>query len=198
MTIGERIKEARKYRKMTQKQLADAAEVATGTIQQYELGKREPRYEILIKICRALQISVAALCYQGDTPIEKLTPEAVRDEINKSKQFDEYINSLGYELFDDYAEGSLGELFLEGYSYDGTNDHTLVVDHNRGKLYLLDSAKYRNTIEQSLEAYAKFFIEELTNKGVEVHDTGNGGWLKSDPRDEQHQRLLAELKNPQD
>ena len=33
MTTGERIKEARKYRKMTQKQLAEAAGVATGTIQ---------------------------------------------------------------------------------------------------------------------------------------------------------------------
>lgn len=198
MTIGERIKEARKYRKMTQKQLADAAEVATGTIQQYELGKREPRYEILIKICRALQISVAALCYPGDIPIEKLTPEAVRDDINKSRQFELYINSLGYELYEDYGHGDLGESFLEGYSYDGTNDHTLVVDHNQGKLYLLDSAQYRDAIEQSVEAYAKFFIEELTNKGVEVHDTRNGGWLKSDPRDEQHQRLLAELKYPQE
>lgn len=198
MTIGERIKEARKYRKMTQKQLADAAEVATGTIQQYELGKREPRYEILIKICQALKISVAALCYPGNVPIEKLTPEAVADELNKTRQFEAYINSLGYELFDDYTDGSLGQRFLEGYSYDGKNDHTLIVDHNRGKLYLLDSSKYRVTIEESFEAFANAFLENLINSGTEVHDKGNGGWFETDPRDEQHQRFLTALKITQE
>lgn len=198
MTIGERIKEARKYRNMTQKQLADAAEIATGTIQQYELGKREPRYEILIKISRALKISVAALCDAGPTPIEKLTPEAVNDEINRSRYFEMYMNSLGYELYEDYASGSLGESFLDGYSYNGKNDHTLIVDHNRGKLFLLDSAQYRYAIEQSVETYTKFFIDELISKGQEVFDTVSGGWLKTDPREEQQQKFLAELRNPQE
>lgn len=198
MTIGDRIREARKYRKMTQKQLAEAAEVATGTIQQYELGKREPRYEILIKISHALKISVAALCYPGSTPIEKLTPEAVESEINKTHQFEAYINSLGYELFDDHGEGSLGEIFLEGYSFDGTNDHTLIVDHNRKKLFLLDSAQYRDTIEESLEAYTKFFLDKLMGDATEVVDDGNGGWLEVDPRDEQLQHILAafDLRDP--
>lgn len=59
MNIGERIKEIRKVRKMTQKQLAEAAEVAVGTIQQYELGKRQPRLEQLRKIALALDATVS-------------------------------------------------------------------------------------------------------------------------------------------
>lgn len=197
MTIGERIKEARKYRNMTQKQLADAAEIATGTIQQYELGKREPRYEILIKISRALKISVAALCDPGPTPIGELTPEAVNDEINKSRQFTEYVNSLGYELYDDYGDGGFGETFLGRDYHDETDHHTLIVDHNRRKLFLLDSAEYRYSIEQSIEAYTKFFIDALASKGTEVQDYPSGGWLSTDPRDEQQQKFLSALKKPQ-
>ncbi len=54
MTIGERIKAARKAANMTQKKLAELAGTATGTIQQYELGKRQPRIEQLQKIATAL------------------------------------------------------------------------------------------------------------------------------------------------
>lgn len=63
MTIGERIKAARKRCKLTQKQLAEAADVATGTIQQYELGKRAPKAEILIKLSDILEISAQYLLY---------------------------------------------------------------------------------------------------------------------------------------
>lgn len=54
MDVGQRIKEARKRAGLTQKGLATQIGVATGTIQQYELGKRQPRLEQLSKIARAL------------------------------------------------------------------------------------------------------------------------------------------------
>ena len=57
MTTGERIKEARKYRKMTQKQLAEAAGVATGTIQQYEQRQKninKAQVEYLFMLAQAL------------------------------------------------------------------------------------------------------------------------------------------------
>ena len=130
MTIGERIKEARKYRKMTQKQLAEAADVATGTIQQYELGKREPKYEILVRVCQALNISILAFLLPGSTPIKYLTPEAAYDETNRSNHFDAYIHSLGYELITDGGDGSLGEVFSMDSS-DRTHGHTLIIDYNQ-------------------------------------------------------------------
>lgn len=54
MDVGQRIKEARKRAGLTQKGLAEQIGAATGTIQQYELGKRQPRLEQLAKIAGAL------------------------------------------------------------------------------------------------------------------------------------------------
>lgn len=191
MTIGERIKEARKYRKMTQKQLAEAAGVATGTIQQYELGKREPKYEILVRVCQALNISILAFLLPGSTPIKYLTPEAAYDETNRSNHFDAYIHSLGYELITDGGDGSLGEVFSMDSS-DETHGHTLIIDYNRKRLFLLDSEEYHDTIEQTIEAYAKFQFKEMMAKATEVFDDGTGGWFETDPRDEQIQKYLLE------
>ena len=190
MTIGERIKEARKYRQMTQKQLAEAADVATGTIQQYELGKREPRYEILIRICKALNISILVFLLPGSTPIKYLTPEAVNDEINKRNHFDAYIESLGYELFAE-RDGSLGDVFSQKSS-GGTDGHTLIVDYNRKRLFLLDDAVYHDVLEEDIAAYARFRLQEMMNKATEVFDDGNGGWFETDPRDEQIQKYFLE------
>lgn len=56
MTIGETIQAIRKEKGYTQKQLAEKCGMATGTIQQYELGKREPKQEQLQKIADAMGI----------------------------------------------------------------------------------------------------------------------------------------------
>ena len=58
MTIGQRIKEARKNTGLTQRELAERSGTATGTIQQYELGKRQPRIEQLQRIASALDVDV--------------------------------------------------------------------------------------------------------------------------------------------
>ena len=58
MTIGEIIKAARKKNGLTQKELAEKLGLATGTIQQYELGKRQPRIEQAAKIFSVLGLSI--------------------------------------------------------------------------------------------------------------------------------------------
>ncbi len=50
MGIGDNIKLYRKKANFTQRALAEKYGYATGTIQQYELGKREPRAEQLKRI----------------------------------------------------------------------------------------------------------------------------------------------------
>lgn len=52
--IGELISSSRKEKGLTQRQLAEKAGIATITIQQYESGKRVPKFEFFIKIARAL------------------------------------------------------------------------------------------------------------------------------------------------
>ena len=61
MTVSENIRYFRKERGYTQKQLSELAGIATITLQQYELEKREPKLENLQKIAEALDIPIAAL-----------------------------------------------------------------------------------------------------------------------------------------
>ncbi len=56
MNMGKLIKESRKKRGMTQKQLADAIGVSTVTIQNYENNRREPNMETLSKIGAVLKV----------------------------------------------------------------------------------------------------------------------------------------------
>ncbi len=56
-----RIKEYRRARGMTAKQLAECVGVAESTMSLYENGKREPDFETLLRIVAALDASVDAL-----------------------------------------------------------------------------------------------------------------------------------------
>jgi Predicted transcription factor, homolog of eukaryotic MBF1 len=58
MNIGKNIKNFRKNKKLTQKQLADIIGVSVVTIQNYENGRREPNMETLKKIASALDIKL--------------------------------------------------------------------------------------------------------------------------------------------
>lgn len=80
MDIGSRIKNARKAKGFTQKSLAQEIGAATGTIQQYELGKRQPRFEQLQAIADALDMNWLELL--GYETTEK-SLEAVEEIISK-------------------------------------------------------------------------------------------------------------------
>lgn len=61
MNLGNNIKKYRKEAGLTQRELAEILDVAVGTIQQYELGKRQPRLEMINRIAGALGIGVRRL-----------------------------------------------------------------------------------------------------------------------------------------
>ncbi len=58
MNIGDMIKKLRKDKGLTQKQLADAINVSTITIQNYENGRRKPSVEMIQKIGSALNVFI--------------------------------------------------------------------------------------------------------------------------------------------
>jgi transcriptional regulator with XRE-family HTH domain len=61
MILGPRIAAARKSKGLTQKELAERLDLATGTIQQYELGKRRPDVDVLKSIANIMDVSVDSL-----------------------------------------------------------------------------------------------------------------------------------------
>lgn len=68
MDIGERIREMRKDKKMTQRELAALTGVAENTIRQYELHLRKPKVEQLKSIARVFDCSLDYLTGADDEP----------------------------------------------------------------------------------------------------------------------------------
>ncbi len=97
MTIGQRIKEARKVAGLTQRELAEKAGTATGTIQQYELGKRQPRIEQLRRIACALSTSWVDLA--GDMSFDFLVGKSAAKRIQGEVATEEAVLDLLRNLY---------------------------------------------------------------------------------------------------
>jgi len=84
--IGERIRELRKARNMTQKELAEILNSAKSTISQYENNINEPDLETVIKIADCFNVTVDSLLgRETSTKPERASDERtlvmeVRDE----------------------------------------------------------------------------------------------------------------------
>ena len=63
--IGDRIKELRREKGLTQRELADAMGVTASMIGQYETGIRIPKYETLERIAKALSVTIEALMVES-------------------------------------------------------------------------------------------------------------------------------------
>lgn len=85
MTIGQRIKEIRKQRGLTQQEVGKRIGVTASFIGQYENGARFPKFETLKKIAAALNVDVYTLdpTLSGDSLKLDSLPEEVRSLIEK-------------------------------------------------------------------------------------------------------------------
>lgn len=75
MTIGQRLKEARLQRGMTQPELAEAVGVTKGAIGNYETDLSSPKEPILIKLMEVLQIDANYLYQDYITSTSPLAPD---------------------------------------------------------------------------------------------------------------------------
>ncbi len=69
ITLGRHIKDARNRRDMTAEQLAEAADISPKSLWQIESGRRSPSLNLLIRLCRILNVSSDSLLekeLQGD------------------------------------------------------------------------------------------------------------------------------------
>lgn len=72
MTLGERIKNARKG-KYSQADLADLIDVHENTIRRWELGERTPDADVIPKLAKALGVSISYLMGEDES---ELPPES--------------------------------------------------------------------------------------------------------------------------
>lgn len=79
MPIGNRLKEARIQRGLTQEELARAVGVTKGAIGNYETGVSSPKESVLIKLMQVLEIDANYIYQDFITPHkDRITPEEAR------------------------------------------------------------------------------------------------------------------------
>lgn len=66
--FGTHLKELRKSKNITQKQLAKGISASERGIQQYELGERKPTYDMLIALADYFDVSIDYLVGRTDNP----------------------------------------------------------------------------------------------------------------------------------
>ena len=86
VAIGQRIKDLRMSRGLTQEQLADILKISKSRIGMYEIGKREPNFEMLEAIADYFNVDMNYLLGKSDVP-NQLMWASRPEEINQS--FDE-------------------------------------------------------------------------------------------------------------
>lgn len=68
MKLNEALKRCRKFRKVTQKQAAQAAGVTESMYQFYEYGKNDPTAKVLIALADFYEVSLDYLVGRSDNP----------------------------------------------------------------------------------------------------------------------------------
>ncbi len=141
MDIGKNIKKFRIAAGLTQKELAQKCECATGTIQQYELGKRQPRMSQLFNISYELGVPVSSLI-DGTDPHSAFNNEFSQKEALRLQ----YFKSLGYNI--KLVEGNSFEIYTSGYKYFIYDDP-------------IDPSGYYDMIVETVDSATENIIDEV-------------------------------------
>ena len=64
----ERLIELRKTRHLTQKQVAEGANITEIAVQKYESGRRKPNYDTLLALADFFDVSLDYLCGRSNDP----------------------------------------------------------------------------------------------------------------------------------
>jgi len=114
MSVGGRIRKARTFRNMSQRELGLSVGFTPGTadvrIAQYELGIRKPREALLHKIAEALDVSYGAL--------QEPTIYAQDDIMQTLFELDDMMPVTIHQLEDDDGEGKRYAVELGGHLLD--------------------------------------------------------------------------------
>lgn len=156
------LKTARKEAKITQKQLAQILGVATGTVQQWELGVRFPRVEMLKKIEDTLKIALVPCDVEKSGMYSSLRSEnidkamqamqqATLPEYNIENDFPVYLPDLSpdeYKLFNEVAE-NFEKLNAEGMKEAAKRieELTQIPKYQRSET-LSEDGEYTDTLKQ--------------------------------------------------
>ena len=115
---AEKLKKRRKELGLTQEQLASEIGVHTVTIGRWETGQREPKGELLFKLCNVLKVPVSYFFSSENKKIEKsvVLSDSFPDSLLSDPDF--IIHFSAYQKFKSLPEGEQKEALrkvLESY-----------------------------------------------------------------------------------
>lgn len=101
MTVGEKIKEFRKEKGLTQKELSKLADIPLPTLQKYETGKFNPKVEAIKKIAAALDIPLLRFANVAGVAISELSDDENKifvELIEGTPSYAEELNKMMSEM----------------------------------------------------------------------------------------------------
>lgn len=147
MGIGDRIREARNSKGLTQKQLGDLSATSEITIRQYEIGKREPRAEQLCLIAKALDISADYLLGLSPEPCSNIDDSEICIRTGLSVEALTKLRWLnGVEKGSRFYRGAFNPLI-----------------ESRSICFLIDELRIISRKSAEIESEAKRIIEDVRN-----------------------------------
>ncbi|MFR8387403.1 MAG: helix-turn-helix domain-containing protein [Lachnospirales bacterium] len=162
LNLGERIKKVREEKGIKQKDLADKIGISYVMLSQYERGVRTPKYEMIDKIAKSLDIDPFYLMYGENDPMLSVTnfvkefnnsTELINQKIDMVlKAFD--INNIKYEISKQtHNKGYILEIkvFLNGEFFTLDTDELIYI---YGSAYNIFNDSVKSIIEL-IENYKK-------------------------------------------
>lgn len=126
--VGNRIKEIRKSKGLSQREVAKKLKMAFSTYSNYENNNREPNFETLKKIANVLDVSIAQL----------VNDEAIADEeISLFQKMKNYLDELDFSLEQDET--------------DIEYDRYQIVSEKHGTISVLTHSELQNIFESILK-----------------------------------------------
>lgn len=150
--IGERIKEARQERGLSQEELAQIINSTKSAISRYESGKRQPRLDQLQRIANALNVTVGFL--QG---YESMDSKQIIDAL-KRKDVREFERLMGLNLG---SVVNIGQEFEEEAKKDEDDFEEGLKKVSDAARSALEPPKIAETKEQLLNILEELSYEEL-------------------------------------
>lgn len=168
MTIGERIKKARKDAHLTQKQLANKLNVSYVNIAQWENGRRNPKIETLQNLAKALNVSIGYLqryeeidAHQIVTFLKNRDYEAVANFIDVPENTIFRLSDEDYRELQNITKDTLNNADLE------INEIDSLLNENKAQINIISSLICLRVNETVAHNLIEFFLK-LNANGQEI------------------------------
>ena len=185
--LGEKIKEYRESKKMTQKYIAEILEVEPGTISKYESGMIEPNIESIKRLAETFEITIDELLKNEDEKfdISKIDIlECLKEQKEMQLKGNLYHNTqIIFSYNTNHIEGSkltedqtryifeTNTILFEGQTVASVDDILETANHFKLVDYMLDVAEEKLT-EEMIKEFHKILKEGTSDSRKEWFNVG--------------------------